>query len=157
VTGLVVPDAGQDPAGYVLAVADLREKRAKAETVPQGEWLVNTQVYDRAEEEHIVFAANPDEPYSGDDVARAVETAEIAVLIAAEGSPAHALAEVALWRLIATKHRAEAGMFPPVCSACAPTIEYDEDTGGETEFLPLAPCELLLAVVAAARAYLGGQ
>jgi hypothetical protein len=104
VTAPVAPDDVADPAGYVLAVADLAEAQHGTDHPRHEMWV----------------------------------------------------ALAALWRLIATEHRAEAGMFPPVCPACAPTIEYDEETDDETELLPLVPCGLLIAVVAAARAYLTG-
>lgn len=145
-----MPDDAADPAGFVLAACDLREARIKAAT--PGPYTARP--YERGVSALVggeIFTPDPDLrpiPYA--------TTWADAVHIAAEAAPVHALAEVTLWRLIATKHRAEAGMFPPVCSACAPVIEYDEDTDGETEFLPLAPCELLIAVVAAARAYLIG-
>jgi hypothetical protein len=64
VTARVLPDAATDPAGYLLAVADLREKH-----------------------------------------------------IAAEADPGHALAEVALWRAVATAEQCFGKEFRLVAAA----------------------------------------
>lgn len=137
-TGLVLPDAGTDPAGFVLAVADLREKRIKVATPgpyealslhtingvdwqihagPAGAvWLyVGAEDQDRADAEHI----------------------------AAEANPAHALAEVALWRAVVAEHQRMAGNA---------ATALGDDVGCWSDGSPE-----WAAVVAAARAYLGEQ
>jgi hypothetical protein len=131
VTGL--PDPAADLAGFVLAVAEIRERRAKHPFVPQTQWRANAQEYDRGDEEFMVLADDPDEPYGSTDVARTVETWEAADHIAAEANPAHALAEVALWRGIAERHYQEAHQTPPWCAWCTSSW----------------PCPDLLAAVAA--------
>lgn len=148
---VAVPDDVADPARFVLAACDLRTARINAAT-PGPYKALSLHTIDGVDWHVHAGPSGAVWLYVGSGEQDRAD----AVHIAAEANPRHALAEVALWRLIATKHRAEAGMFPPVCTACAPTVEYDEDTDGETEFLPLAPCELLIAVVAAARAYLTG-
>lgn len=96
-TAPVVPDAGQDPTGYVLAAADLREKRAKAATAanwrpqPSYPWGIWQE-------------AGSDDP-GFVSTSLATNAAPDAVHIAAEANPEHALAEVALWREVAVLTR----------------------------------------------------
>jgi hypothetical protein len=125
VTG-VVPDPQADPAGYVHAAADLREKRIAEYGQIAPDCFVGQ--YRRHVREHI----------------------------AAEASPAHALAEVALWRGIVKRHVAAdqvPGMSPsePHCRQCWSGTDL-------VKFMYTPwPCPDLLAVVAAARAYLTGD
>jgi hypothetical protein len=139
------PTDVQDPTGFVLAAADLRERRATYLGVLQSTWRASTQVYDRGDEDHMVTADDVEHEFQSDVVARMIENAPTAEHIAAEANPEHALAEVALWRGIAQRHRSGRQTYGStvvtICMACA----------GER-----FPCPDLLAAVAAARAYLTG-
>lgn len=151
-TGLVLPDAATDPAGFVLAVADLREKRANAvrperwtafQTPMPGEWMVAGTRRDGTADPHRIATTH------------GLGSAQVeAEHIAAEANPAHALAEVALWRGLARRHEPLPPRGPdddqPMCAGCV-----DPGACGDGEMA--WPCPDLLAVVAAARAYLGEQ
>ena len=149
-TGLPVPDAGTDPTGFVLAVADLRERRAKAAT--PGPWRVTTDGDPCGPDIALVHDDLDDEDSESDIVARFVETWDAAEHIAAEASPAHALAEVALWRRLAERHQSEGldadsdGEFWRDCYCGLPWTDPARTDLG---------CLDLLAALAAARAYLG--
>jgi hypothetical protein len=137
-----LPDPATDPAGYVLAVADLREQRASAAT--QGEWVAAVQ-----RGKTPVVGVRGDRPGTGQAIAvsgapgREGAGRANAKHIAAEANPEHALAEVALWRGVVKRHTGTADELRPrrVCACCTFT----------------APCPDLLAVVAAARAYAGSE
>ncbi len=130
-TGLVLPDAVADPAGYVLAVANLREKRiAAAESYFPRPWRLGAGFFPGY---GVVVDAR------GKQITKHFERESPAEHIAAEASPAHALAEVALWRGIAERHAAEFDDGGP-CRQC----EH------------VWPCADLLAVVTACQAYMGG-
>lgn len=134
---VVVPDDVADPAGFVLAACDLREARIKAATPGPYEALslhtidgVDWQIHAGPNGAVWLYVGSSEQDRAD------------AVHIAAEASPAHALAEVALWRGIAGRHEP----YQDWCGRC-------QDRGGVVAW----PCPDLLAVVAAARAYLGGQ
>ena len=131
--------AGSDQAAFVLAVAALREARAKAAT--SGPYVART-VDEKIQLAHQIHAGPAGYVwlYIGDD-AEALDDTEH---IAAEANPAHALAEVALWRVVAEWHGRGLGEFD-WCTTCG-------RVNGSVKF----PCPNLLAVVAAAEAYAGG-
>lgn len=134
VQALPLPAWETDPTGYVLAVADLREKRATS--VPRGTWRIEGQVYDRGEEDLMLVHDDLPGEFDSDTIARFIETRAAAAHLAAEASPAHALAEVALWRYLADwPHDDLCSYGPPPC----------ECTSGQ----------LLTRAVAACRAYAG--
>jgi hypothetical protein len=146
VTAPVVPDAGQDPAGYVLAAADLREKRAKA--VAPGPWLLTDPnegsgvgpLWTVVNDAFLNPPADENAPWLA--VELHTGTKDEAEYVAAEANPKHALAEVALWRGVVERHElAMDGQDIRCCRTCL-----------STEW----PCPDLLDVVAAARAYLTG-
>jgi hypothetical protein len=141
VTAPVVPDAEQDPAGYVLAVADLREKRAKA-AIP-GPY----EVYQLPERSIASAQERVGLGVAGDEMGHLATFVgwgeETAVHMAAEANPAHARDEVALWRGVAARHTSRSGKW---CDWC----------GSKPAVHAVWPCPDLLAVVAAARAYLTG-
>lgn len=139
----MLPDDVADPAGFVLAACDLREKRIEAVRPERwlawpaalpGEWIVAG-----------LTRGGPDpHPIA---TTHGLHSAELeAVHVAAEANPAHALAEVALWRGVAKRHQRnilrgpESVLNPNRCQWCNDNY----------------PCPDLLAVVAAARAYLTG-
>ncbi len=127
-------EAETDPTGFVLAVADLREARAKAAT--PGPYEAHQYKRDSALVGGEIFTPDIDRrpiPYAS--------TWPDAEHIAAEANPAHALAEVALWRHLAKGHAGHEMNGITTCRSCDGAIEF--------------PCADLLAVVAAARAYLG--
>ena len=138
---MTAPDlalAGTDPAAFVLAVADLREQRARAAT--PGPYVART-TDDVGELAHQVHAGPHGAVwlYLGSD---AQELAD-AEHIAAEADPDHALAEVALWRGVVERHIDGVDHLGPFCVCC-----WSRSRSW--------PCPDLLAVVAAAKAYLGG-
>jgi hypothetical protein len=141
VTGLVLPDAVADPAAFVLAVADPREKRiGLAHPVVDSDDDIGWWVDD---DQNCLEPTDDREPLirGGDnEIIGSVPTLPAADHIAAEANPAHALAEVALWRGIAERHQ----RVP---------FGFCEVGDHRTDW----PCPDLLAVVAAARAYLGEQ
>lgn len=132
-----------DPVTGLIAAADVREAQALAALALGTDWHVAPDGYD----DLTLWATKPEgagPPYPvvrGSRLGGRWQT--ILGHIAAEADPAHALAEVTLWRDIAERHRIDfaAPTWPRLCVACR---------------LP-APCPELLAAVAAARAYLGGQ
>lgn len=131
---MTLPDPTTDPAGFVLAVADQREQRARQ--VPGEVWTP----YER-KAYHAVWASS-ELGGPGYPVAKAHSGHRQAVIehIAAEANPEHALKEVALWRGIVERHTAvptqDSG---DVCYSCALVTPW--------------PCLDLLGVVAAAEAY----
>ena len=130
-TGLVVPDAGQDPAGYVLTVADLREARAKAFGIGDqafiGGWLAGRV-------DGCGCGAGepgyPHEPHCGWEPL--VKFDGPGEHVPAEANPAHGLAEVALWRGIVKRHEPLPSRGPeddqPMCAGCR-----DSDAPGDEE------------------------
>jgi hypothetical protein len=126
----VLPDPATDPTGYVLAVADLRE--ARIEEVMVGPYQVQT--IDGGHQIH----AGPDGAvwlYIGDADADWIDAEHIS----AEANPAHARAEVALWRAVANlPHAWQCYSTGQIVCDCPtrPTLDH---------------------AVAAARAYLDGQ
>lgn len=133
-----------DPAAGILAIADLREQRAKR--VASGPWLARPAgstgrptVWDI---NGYLVSETPGSPY--------------AEHIAAEANPAHALAAVRRWRGVVERHYMEPGMFPPQCGACKPMSTFDELDGAETVWVPIWPCDDLRETADEARAYLGG-
>ncbi len=140
-TGLVLPDAVADSAGFVLAVAEIREARAKS-AIP-GPWCP-TWTHDAIR--HVQRNVDIDCSAHDDDGGAVSEDCRRfgrydGEHIAAEANPAHALAEVALWRTIVSRHVLVTD--PGTDSWCRMCV------------VPEYPCADLLAVVAAARAYLG--
>jgi hypothetical protein len=100
-----LPDPATDPAGFILAVADLRELTAGAEHT-------------------------------------------------AEANPEHALAEVALWRLVAEEHHAKPTRVTDGLPREDPVYRVvDTCSCGRGSWPCYGP--LLPACVAAARAYVG--
>ncbi len=139
----VLPDPDTDPAGYVLAVADLREKRIDG--LPHDPWTVcdaNEGSNPYGPLWMVTNDAFHNPPADDDELWLAVElhtgTKDYAVHFAAEANPAHARAEVALWRGIAERSW------------------HDEESGECDRCRMHWPCSDLLAVVAAARAYQEG-
>lgn len=146
--------AGTDPAAFVLAVADLREARANAAT--PGPWVPYYCGIERGPgPDGVLPAISICDTGSGD----ADQTWPDAEHIAAEADPAHVLAAIRHWRGTVERHRSmtaanvyqvPAGMgvsdvapYPVlICRACRVDPNY--------------PCPDLLAVVAAAKAYLTG-
>ena len=133
-----------DPAAFVLAVTDLREQRAKA-AITEGSappWRVT-------EAAGCGCCANI---RGGGGTLLASADDRYAEHIAAEASPAHALAEVALWRGVVGRHRL--GWHDPLVNLTGPTVTLQQakcvSRCGDW------PCMDLRAVVAAARAYLTG-
>jgi hypothetical protein len=134
-----LPDPAADPAGYVLAVADLRERRAKVAT--ESPYIVHSSLSGLAK----VYSATAEPGMQRVAITGTDEQASLdAEHIAAEANPAHALAEVALWRGVAQRHDPVPGLEPLECGVC-----------GERYTGQLWPCPDLLAVVAAAKAYAG--
>jgi hypothetical protein len=149
VTALVVPDDVADPTGFVLAACDLREARINAagrgtwEAIcagPDG-WEVRDVVPPTGRRRRRIIARVRMGPFELDRAA--------ALHIAAEANPAHALAEVALWRGMAGRHWGKQTVaMPPhpdgpiyCCATCMTDVW---------------PCPDLRDAVAAARAYLTG-
>lgn len=146
VTTPTLPNPAVDPGGYVLAVADLRERRIAAVRPERwrawpaalpGEWTIAGVTRGGNADRHPIATTH------------GLHSAEVeAVHIAAEANPAHALAEVALWRGIVERHGDHGGASnyrgepdPALCHGCAERW----------------PCPDLLAVVAAAQAYMGAS
>jgi hypothetical protein len=132
-----LPDPSTDPAGYVLAVAEERERRAKAAATESPSWRDVGVAIDAA---------------SGVPFVAPADTAEH---IAAEANPGHTLEAVRHWRSIVERHS--------VGHACVYGSQsgHWHDAVSDT-YAPNAPtvrvwisepCPDLLAVVAAARAY----
>ncbi len=141
-TEVVLPDAGTDPAGFLLAAADLRE--AAIYGAPDTTWRVSTQVYDRGEEDHVITADDPRMgEFDSDEMARS-DIRAAAEYIVAECNPEHARAEVKLWRGIGKRHQQNVlhGPDGTVSGRC----RWCNDTW---------PCPDLLSAVDAAKAYLG--
>lgn len=122
------------PAG-ILAAADVRQARAEAAAVVSpGPWYADAEfVYGRD------FADG-----SMRHVAEAL-FGEVAEHIAAEASPAHALAAVRHWRGTVGRHGRALGRFG-WCDTCG-------KVNGNVSF----PCPDLVAVADEARAYIGGS
>lgn len=127
-----------DPAGGILAVADLRERRAKAAT--QGGWFSGgTMVYTEERSSRLIAVTGTP--------ARELDMAD-AVHVAAEANPAHSFAAVRRWRGVVERH--QLGVYDSeilgrvVACACCTTLadEY--------------PCPDLTETTDEARAYLGG-
>lgn len=118
--------ADTDPVGFVAAVADLRKTRAKAATT-EG----SASPWRAAEDAGCGCCANI--RGGAQDTLLANADDRYAEHIAAEANPAHALAEVALWRSIVADMEREAYRF--------------------TGDIPYT----WTYAVAAARAYLGGS
>lgn len=135
----VLPDPQADPGGFVLAVADLREARAKTATPGPYEALslhtingVDWQIHAGPTGAVWLYIGNGEQDRADGEH------------IAAEANPAHALAEAALWRGVARRHkrnvlRGPDGVVVDACRWCNDRF----------------PCPDLLAVVAACRAYAG--
>lgn len=152
---MTAPDlalADTAPGSYVLVVALLREERARAAT--PGPWLQapdthagRVWIQRTAAKWHSLgppdmeplFSLRGDESYA--------QREADAAFVVAEANSAHALAEVALWRGVVERHRPYDDNIPALCYACH---EAPEGCAGEW------PCPDLLAVVAAAKAYLTG-
>lgn len=150
---VALPDPQADPDAYnayVLAVADLRQKRATEAAT--GQWC---PTWTHQAIRHVQRNVDIDCPDHDDDGGAVGEDCRRfgrydGKHIAAEANPAHALAEVALWRGVAERHVAQAGgLDRKICQSCRRT-----DT--QSRFVTW-PCADLLAVVAACRAYAGGQ
>lgn len=132
-----------EPSAGILAVADLRERRARAAT--QGTW----DVMDPTDTDlpHLVaFRVDADTGFDDDYVSLA-EPGDIVHVndvehIAAEANPVHARAEVAQWRGVVKRH---------FCGDSG-TLIYCEWCRSEDW-----PCADLLDVVAAAKAYAGSS
>lgn len=127
-TAPVLPDAATDPARYVLAVADLREKRTDAVMEPP-QWRSNRPYVGPWRTEPsastsgwTVWSGSTDS-FEDISVARQLREAD-AVHIVAEANPVHVLAEVALWRFVAKyphEDRCEYALsddFPGICDCC---------------------------------------
>jgi len=123
----------QDPAAGILAVADLREQRAKAKAIPDGEYFIASE--DDFEAYHVLSRAFP----APRDVARDLPSLDLAEHIAAEANPAHALAAVRRWRGVVERHRP----WHNARNLC----QRDSDP---------YPCPDLTETLDEARAYLGG-
>jgi len=126
-----------DPAAGILAVADLREQRAKA-VVGRGEWHVEFNGYGDLT---LWTRSGPEDPapqhvIAWYEVDRAIEG--MFEHTAAEANPAHALAAVRRWRGVVKRHT-HGG--PDICSGC-----------GEEAW----PCPDMTETADEARAYLGG-
>ena len=142
----VLPDRAVDPTGFLLAAADVREKRIDAAT--PGPWHSNGH----DEEEGGCGLLGGGVPGSMQERGIAYTTAFTnrrchadAEHIAAEANPAHARAEVALWRACAAEHQRREGNVRVSLGA-------EFDSAGWRDGSPV-----LAAAVAAARAYLGGE
>ncbi len=139
----VLPDHVTDPTGFLLAAADLREKRiGQVALVSSGQWSAGI---DGGHYLRDVVADSRTMEVCGTSNAKGASR-RLAVHIAAEANPAHARAEVALWRSIAERHQPWQSGRPEDAGWCRQHYAL-------TEY----PCPDLLAAVAAARAYLGGQ
>lgn len=146
---LVVPDAGTDPGGYLLAAADLREKRIAAAT--QGTWAVHDgDIVSWVVGEHG-FDDDLDRVI-GDPAGWPADHEHIA----AEANPYHALAEVALWRAVAAEHAPKFGRFTTGLPVGDP--EWREGYTCSCSGVPPAECsnKVFRAAVGAAQAYLTG-
>jgi hypothetical protein len=132
-----VPDPDTDPGGYVLAVADIREQRAKAAT--EGPYKARSW---EPEPEHEVVAGPLGAVwlYIGDEEHDRADAEHIA----AEADPDHALEAVRHWRTVVERHGSPArpGDVAPWCQTHQMRHLLDD-------------CRALLAVVAAAKAYAG--
>jgi hypothetical protein len=136
-------DADTSPAAGILAVADLREQRAKAATA--GLW------HPRKEYPQTVWQGegDPTDDASSDDfgivsTTLAMNPAADAEHIAAEANPAHALAAVRRWRGVVERHTLMQPAQTPWCRWC---------DGDEARW----PCPDLVETADEARAYLGGD
>lgn len=139
-----VPDREADPAGYLLAAADLREARARGIPEPRwvarGNWIASWTDRCTCGSSGEIAALYGHEPGCGLEQVLQTSGPDEADHIAAEANPAHALAEVKLWRGIVERH----GLGRTWCLWC-----------GEGDSIEV-PCPDLRAAVAAARAYLDG-
>jgi hypothetical protein len=130
-----LPDPQADPGAYVTAVVNLRERRIKSGTPGPYEALslhtingVDWQIHAGPAGAVWLYVGNGKQDRAD------------AEHIAAEANPAHALAEVALWRRVAERHGGVRIEGKPYCGTCRSAV---------------SPCADLLAVVAACRAYAG--
>jgi hypothetical protein len=134
------PNPDTDPAGYVLAVADVRERRASAPDGKTYRWAADSGWLVEQVDQHTC-GTGPNGHYGhhepGCGLIPLVELpTALAECIASEHNGA--LAEVALWRQISRRHTARRGA----------SVWCRHDGMGW-------PCEDLLAVVAAVKAYAG--
>jgi hypothetical protein len=137
----------RDPAAGILAVADLREQRAKAAT--PGPYVASRYLRPgRPDGGDIV---TPDDGPRPIPYATTWPDAErIAALLNAD------LAAVRRWREVVERHRPdrETPTSGQTCASCAPKVSLDR---GEIVYQqPAWPCPDLTETADEARAYLGG-
>jgi hypothetical protein len=142
-----LPDPTTDPAGYVLAVADLREQRAR--DVAEGPWCPQW-VYQAVR--HI--GRNVDLECADHGYDCPTWDRYDGAFVAAEANPPHALAEIALWRAMAYEHRRSQIRVTADPHALTPVFRtVDTCSCGSGAW----PCDrtVFAAAIAAARAYAG--
>ena len=132
---------GTDRCEGLRWAADLRESRALAAT--EGPYRSVDLRHQRGGQVRLFGLVH----LIGNILASGPDPLRDAVHIAAEANPAHALAEVRLWRGIAERHSPTPGLSNE-CRTCLGS--YQDETGGDW------PCPDVLAAEEAARAYLGG-
>ena len=141
-TGL--PDPQTDPAGFVLAVCDLREQRAKDQGEGRwwylGPWVVVDVGSCTCGVSGEIAGLYGHEPHCGTEPVTKAGDDTQGRHIAAEANPDAVLADVALWRGVVERHVLSVSLNPAGCYV-----------DGEDW-----PCPDLAAVVTAAQAYVGG-